>query len=247
MSYLEELFSLKGKVAIVTGAARGNGAAIALGLHKAGANVIVVDVIPSINKELKTYFCDITQRQDLEELVETTLKNHGKIDILVNNAGISLGTDQEFYPTENWDKTLAVNLTAPFNLTKMVLDSMKSQGAGSIINITSLNAELGFPDNPAYVASKGGLKQFTKSVAYDYGKYGIRANNVGPGYMHTAMTDKSWNDQELHEQRKNRTLLGRWGQPGDLIGTVIYLASDASSYVTAQDLYVDGGWLAKGL
>ena len=154
MSYLEELFSLKGKVAIVTGAARGNGAAIAIGLQKAGATVIAVDIIPSENKELKTYFCDITQRQDLEELVETTLKNHGKIDILVNNAGVSLGTDQEYYPIENWDKTMAVNLTAAFNLINLVLEPMKNSGGGSIINITSLNAELAFPGNPAYMASK---------------------------------------------------------------------------------------------
>lgn len=247
MSYIEDLFSLKGKVAIVTGAARGNGGAIAVGLQNAGATVVAVDIIPSENKEIQTYFCDITQNDSLEELVESTLKKYNKIDILVNNAGISLGSEEELYPTENWDRTMAVNLTAPFSLTKMVLEPMIKNGGGSIINITSLNAELGFPDNPAYIASKGGLKQFTKSIAYDFGKYNIRANNVGPGYMHTAMTNKSWNDTEMHEQRKSRTLLGRWGQSSDLIGTIIYLSSNASSYVTAQDLYVDGGWLAKGL
>tara|TARA_Y100001963_G_scaffold160007_1_gene266985 strand:- start:3976 stop:4719 length:744 start_codon:yes stop_codon:yes gene_type:complete len=247
MSYLENLFSLEGKVAIVTGGARGNGAAIASGLRQAGATVVAVDIIPAVDTQTKIYFGDITQESDLKELIETTLKKHQKIDILVNNAGVSLGADQEFYPTDSWSRTMAVNLTAPFNLTKMVLPSMKENGGGSIINITSLNAELGFPDNPAYIASKGGLKQFTKSLAYDYGKYGIRANNVGPGYIHTSMTNKSWNDEELNAQRKNRTLLGRWGQSRDLIGAVIYLASDASSYVTAQDLYVDGGWLAKGL
>jgi len=247
MSYLEELFSLKGKVAIVTGAARGNGAAIAIGLQKAGATVIAVDIIPSKNKEIKTHFCDITQKKDLKELIENILNSYSKIDILVNNAGISLGTNQEIYPTENWDKTIAVNLTAAFNLTNMVLEPMKSAGGGSIINITSLNAELAFPGNPAYMASKGALRQLTRSAAYDLAPYGIRANNIAPGYIKTAMTEKSYNNQQLYEARQSRTILGRWGTPGDLAGAAIFLASNASSYITGQDLYVDGGWNIKGL
>ncbi len=121
---------------------------------------------------------------------------------------------------------------------------MKATG-GSIINITSLNAELAFPDNPAYVAFKGGLKQLTKSLALDLGKYNIRVNNIGPGYMRTNMTKKGWaNNRKLIE---DRTILGRWGTPDDLIGTAIFLLSSASSYITGQDIYVDGGYLTKGL
>ena len=124
---------------------------------------------------------------------------------------------------------------------------MKDQGGGSIINITSIGAELGFPNNPAYIAAKGALKQLTRSLALDLGSFGIRVNNIGPGYFRTDMTKGSWNDPQLEEDRIRRTILGRWGEPDDLAGAVIFLASEASRYITGQDLYVDGGWLAKGL
>jgi gluconate 5-dehydrogenase len=123
---------------------------------------------------------------------------------------------------------------------------MKAHGSGSIINITSINAELGFPGNPAYVAFKGALKQLTKALALDLGP-SIRVNAIGPGYFRTDMTRKSWGDDTMRQERSSRTILGRWGVPDDLAGAVIFLASDASAYVTGIDLYVDGGWLAKGL
>ncbi len=246
MSFIENLFSLQGKVAIVTGSARGNGKAIAEGLLSAGATVVAVDII---EQEIgcKKVLCDITDTKQLNNLVQNTIEEYGKIDILVNNAGVSLGSEDEEYPDHLWEKTLDVNITAPFRLTKLVSEHMKGQNSGSIINITSLNAELAFPNNPAYMASKGALKQFTKSLAYDLGSYGIRANNVGPGYIKTDMTKKSWKDPEMNKIRKNRTLLGRWGYPEDLVGTVVFLSSNASRFVTGQDLYVDGGWLMKGL
>mgnify|MGYP003153716590 FL=1 len=246
MSFIENLFSLQGKVAIVTGSARGNGKAIAEGLLLAGATVVAVDMIKQeIN--CKKVLCDITDTQQLNNLVQSTIQEYGKIDILVNNAGVSFGSEDEEYPDHLWEKTLDVNVTAPFRLTKLVSEHMKAQNNGSIINITSLNAELAFPNNPAYMASKGALKQFTKSLAYDLGSYGIRANNVGPGYIKTDMTKKSWKDPEMNKIRKNRTLLGRWGYPEDLVGTVVFLSSNASRFVTGQDLYVDGGWLMRGL
>ena len=123
---------------------------------------------------------------------------------------------------------------------------MKKTG-GSIINITSLNAELAFPNNPAYVAFKGGLKQLTKALALDLGQYNIRVNNIGPGYMKTDMTKKSWLNPKLRKARTSRILLNRWGEKEDIVGPCIFLASDASKYVTGHDLYVDGGWLANGL
>ena len=113
--------------------------------------------------------------------------------------------------------------------------------------MTSLNSELAFPENPAYVTFKGALKQLTKSIALDFGEYNIRANNLGPGYMKTKMTEKSWDNKQTNEQRKNKTVLRRWGHPEDLVGAAIFLASNASNYVTGQDIYVDGGWLIKGL
>ena len=124
---------------------------------------------------------------------------------------------------------------------------MKKQRAGSIINVTSINAELGFPNNPAYVASKGGLRMLTKSLAKDFGKYGIRVNNLGPGYFITDMTKNSYQNKKSRIIRQKHTLLGRWGNLSDLVGPCIFLASNASGYVTGQDLYIDGGWVANGL
>ena len=124
---------------------------------------------------------------------------------------------------------------------------MKENNSGSIINITSINAEMAFPDNPAYVAFKGALKQLTKSMALDLGKFGIRANCIGLGYIRTDMTKNSWDNIERRKMLEAKTALGRWGQPRDLVGTVILLCSEASSYITGQNIYVEGGWLAKGL
>lgn len=246
MSYTEALFSIKGRTAIVTGAARGNGRAIAEGLASAGANVVAADVIDF--ESPTAYKCDVTDNSALKKLVDYTLRIYGNIDIIVNNAGISIGGEAfENYSSADWERTNRVNLVAPFQLIKLAVPSMKEGGRGSIINITSLNAQLAFPENPAYMASKGALRQLTRSAAYDLAHYGIRANNIAPGYMRTAMTEKSYDNPELYESRRKRTLLGRWGTPTDLVGASIFLASDASSYITGQDLYIDGGWSIKGL
>jgi len=253
MKYIENLFSLAGKVAIVTGAARGNGRAIANGFSKAGADVVLVDtlfeegVVAAKEVGADFFLCDITDENKLSELVEYVLKKYKKIDILVNNAGVSFSQEFSSYSSEIWNNTYKVNLLAPFELMKLVSRSMKEQRSGSIINITSLNAELAFPDNPAYVTFKGALKQLTKSAACDLGKHGIRANNIGPGYIKTKMTEKSWQNEKEYEKKKNKTFLNRWGEPDDLVGAAIFLASDASSFITGQDLYIDGGWVTKGL
>ena len=244
------LFSLEGKVAVVTGTSRGNGRAIAEAFLNVGAEVYCAErsleggishakahVIPT----------DVTQKEDLKKLVARAAADQGKIDILVNNAGISLGHLSEEYPEEDWDKTYATNLKAAFLLSQMVAREMIKQRSGVIINITSINAEVGFPNNPAYAAFKGGLKQLTKAFAVDWGKYNIRVNNLGLGYFKTDMTKKSWDDPSARKDRAAHTLLGRWGETEDLAGPAIFLASDASRYITGQDLYVDGGWLAKGL
>ena len=117
----------------------------------------------------------------------------------------------------------------------------------SIINITSISAHFGFSDNPAYAASKGGLSALTRALAKDWAKYGIRVNNICPGYIHTAMTEKSFNDQELYKERMDRVMIKRYGEPEDLVGAAVFLASDASSYITGSDIFVDGGWSASGI
>ncbi|TSC64786.1 MAG: short-chain dehydrogenase [Parcubacteria group bacterium Gr01-1014_91] len=252
-----EKFSLDGKVAIVTGAARGNGKGIAEGLLGAGATVYFVDKLKTEleetvhalkNEKAKMIVTDLSVREDLEKIAPTVFKNEGRIDILVNNAGITAGAPSESHSEEDWDRVLFINLKAPFLLSQKVANIMIEKGeGGSIINITSLGAELGLGNVPGYTASKGGLKQLTKTLAFDWAKYNIRVNNIGPGYMRTDMTKRSYATPELKEKRDNRIMLGRWGEPEDLAGPAIFLASDASAYITGQDIYVDGGWLAKGV
>jgi NAD(P)-dependent dehydrogenase (short-subunit alcohol dehydrogenase family) len=238
---MKNLFSLKNKIIIVTGANGGNGSAIADGLEEYGAIVIKAD--------LPEY--DVTDSKDLDKLVDDAVSCsgiekalNGEIDGLVNCAGVTYCHDVFDYTEEDWDKTYKVNLKAPYELSRRVAKHMKVSG-GSIINITSLNSELAFPNNPAYVSTKGGLKQLTKSLAVDLGKYNIRVNNLGPGYIKTNMTKFGWANNR--KKIEDRTILGRWGEPSDLVGTSIFLLSDASSYITGQDIYVDGGYLTKGL
>ena len=228
------MFSVKNKVVIVTGSSGGNGSAIVKGLEKLGAIVEGGD-LPSY---------DITTDKHRKLLVQQALNHTGKIDGLINCAGITRGNNVFDYDDEDWENTYQVNLKAPFELSREVARYMKNSG-GSIINITSLNSELGFPNSPAYVAMKGGLKQLTKSLAVDLGKYNIRVNNVGPGYIKTNMTKQGWKNNR--KEIEDRTILGRWGRPEDLVGTIVFLLSSASSYITGQDIYVDGGYLTKGL
>tara|TARA_R110000824_G_scaffold333971_2_gene520502 strand:+ start:882 stop:1568 length:687 start_codon:yes stop_codon:yes gene_type:complete len=228
------MFSVKDKTIIVTGAKGGNGSAISDGLEEYGATVVRAD-LPRYN---------VRNPIQLDMLVAKALQYDNRIDGLVNCAGITRGNDLFEYTDKDWEDTYEVNLKAPFELSRKVAKHMKEHG-GSIINITSLNSELGFPNNPAYVAMKGGLKQLTKSLAVDLGKYNIRVNNVGPGYIKTNMTKQGWEDNR--KEIEDRTILGRWGEPEDLVGTIVFLLSSASSYITGQDIYVDGGYLTKGL
>lgn len=258
MSYLDQLFSLEGKFAVVTGASRGLGKAIADALLRAGATVLLVSANQERLQAATTAFqaeglrarmhgCDLADKAQIADLLAAIRRDPGRVDILVNAAGMTEGHALFDYPDEVWERTLQVNLTAAFKLAQGVGALMAEQHSGSIINITSINAERGFPGNPAYVAAKGALKQLSKALAVDLAPYGIRVNNIGPGYFHTDMTSGSWHDPERRAQRSSRTLLGRWGKGEDLAGLVILLASPASAYITGQDFYIDGGWLAKGL
>lgn len=249
-----DIFLVKNKVVIVTGAARGNGRAIAEGFLEHGAVVYFFDLLKDVkcvveslkNSKARAVIGDIRHKTDIDRLVDTVMEENKGIDILVNNAGLSLMSDN-CYSEDIWDQTFAVNLKGVFVLSSKVAEIMKEKRAGSIINITSLSAELGFPDNPSYVASKGGLKQLTKAMAVDLAGYNVRVNNVCPGYFKTDMTAKSYNDPHLRETRNKRIMLGDWGNSCDLVGPCIFLASQAASYVTGIDLIVDGGWIAKGL
>lgn len=239
---------LRGKKVLITGGSRGNGEGIARAMIENQAEVVVFDKIKGNDTRIHYVEIDITCIEMLAQKYKEVTDKYGVFDVLVNNAGITFGATAEEYPMEKWDLTLNVNLTAPFNLSKLFAnDIISSEKTGSIINITSLGAEFGFPDNPAYCASKGGLKQLTKALALDWAKYGIRVNNVGPGYMHTNMTNTSYNDPQMYQARLSHMMIKRWGEPADLAGICVFLASSASEYITGQDIYVDGGWTAKGL
>jgi NAD(P)-dependent dehydrogenase (short-subunit alcohol dehydrogenase family) len=246
--YIDTLFSLKGRTAIITGGSRGIGAGIALGFLNAGANIICVSRSEKTElNELQEHYkkCDITDAQQFDAICKQTSELYGGIDILVNAAGISLPSDDTCSKFERFSKTLSVNLTSTYQCCEIATESMRNGGA--IINITSIGSILGFPDNPGYVASKGGVRALTKALAEDLSPKNIRVNNIAPGYTKTEMTHKSFTDLDLNKQRVERMMIKRWGSVEDIAAAAIFLASNASSYITGIDLMVDGGWTAKGI
>jgi NAD(P)-dependent dehydrogenase (short-subunit alcohol dehydrogenase family) len=252
------LFDLDGRTAIVTGAARGIGRAVAEGLASVGVSVALTDVLQDGLADAEQAIAarglrcvavrtDICREKERVALVERTVAAFGRVDILVNVAGVTRPHPSEVYPAEDWDFTLAVNLSAMFHLCKLAAQDMIPRRSGAIINVSSIGGALGFPNNPAYQASKSGVLGLTRALATDWAKYGIRVNALCPGYTHTDMTDGSFRDPRTNAARATRTMLNRWGQPEEMVGPVIFLASDAASYVTGQELFVDGGWVTAGL
>ena len=247
-AYLETLFSLRGRTALVTGASRGIGQAIANALAQAGAATTGCGRSASPAGEARFAYasCDVRDQAAFAALVERVAGLEGRIDILVNAAGITL-PDEGADPLQAFEATLEVNLAAAYRCCVAVLPYMRRRGSGSIVNITSIGAEQGFPGNPGYVAAKGGLRMMSKALALDCGAANIRVNNVAPGYIRTAMTEASYADPARNAARQARMMLPRWGAPEDVAAAVLFLASDAASYITGADLHVDGGWTAKGL
>ena len=240
------MISLKGKNCIVTGANRGIGKEICKTLMSSGASVVGIDLVNDDNK-FPVLLADITSRDELSSVCNTVKKMFDRVDVLVNCAGITRPSCHDVYDFVDWRATLQVNLTAPFLLTNMLFPLLKESKSASVINITSLNSSLGFPNNPAYVSSKTGLLGLTRSLSVDWGSYNIRVNCVSPGYIKTKMTESSWGDKEHRDSRSSKTCLGRWGETKEIANTVVFLASDMSSYITGQMINVDGGWTAKGL
>ena len=202
MKTKNNLFSLKNKVVLITGAGRGIGQHLAEKIVEQNAIVYAIDKkFPKTSKRsMKNLFkikCDITDQDSFKQVCVNIVRKKKRIDVLINNAGISQANKQsgKLYAKNKWDETLRINLTAHFSCSQEVIQYMKKRKQGSIINITSINAELGFPRNPAYVASKGGLKMLGKALAKDLGKYGIRVNNLGPGYIRTEMTKNSYSNK----------------------------------------------------
>lgn len=243
-----KIFSLKGKTILIAGASKGIGMAIADGFSQSGANVIGLGrSAASASLSFKYEICDVLDSTRFAGILEGIVKAYGCIDAYFHVAGITEPTNGSMQEIDAFEKTLRINLTSAYACCKCVGSHMVSQRKGSIVTVTSIGSMLGFPDNPGYVASKGGLRMMSKALALDLGKYNIRVNSLVPGYIHTDMTSLSYKDPEKSAHRAKRTMLGRWGETKDLVGAAIFLASDASAYVTGTDLVVDGGWTAKGL
>ena len=254
MKRIAELFSLAGRVAIVTGASRGLGKEAAEGLAEAGAKVVLAarreQWLESTAREFVergfeclSLPCDIAQEDQTNGLVSATLARFGRIDILINNAGISWGAPYEEMPTEAWRKVLETNVIGTHLMTRAVLPAMKQQGYGKIVNVASVTALLGLPGDileaASYTASKGALIAMTRELAVQYAAHGIRVNAIAPGFFPTRMTSGVL--EHARERIEKATPLGRLGEDGDLKGAIVFLSSAASDYITGQVLAIDGG------
>lgn len=258
---MENIFNLEGKVALVTGAAHGIGYAMAKALALAGAKIIFNSSnLESMKKGLesykadgidaKGYVCDVTDEVAVTNMVKQIENELGVIDILVNNAGIIKRIPMCDTTLNEFKQVIDVDLVAPFICAKAVIPSMIKKGGGKIINICSMMSELGRETVSAYAAAKGGLKMLTKNIASEYGEYNIQCNGIGPGYIATSQTAPLREKQADGSRHPfdnfiiSKTPAARWGNPEDLEGPVVFLASKASDFVNGHILYVDGGILA---
>jgi len=248
-------FRLDGKVAVVTGASRGLGRAMALGLAEAGADVAVVatneellqstaDEISALGRRALVATADLSQVDDIYAMVEKVKGELGRIDILVNNAGTINRAPAEEYTPEMWDEVMSINIRGAFFCAQAVAKVMIEQGGGKIINTASLLSAIGVPLSPGYTASKGGIGQLTKSLAVEWAKYNINVNAIAPGYLRTDVTEAMQKDEESSARIMGRVAIKRWGEPNELQGAAVFLASKASDFVTGHLLFVDGGWMA---
>ena len=251
-------FRLDGRTSLVTGAGRGLGRAMALGLAQAGSRVMLVDVNPedlaaveteirSAGSQVAWSVVDVGEEGQVQRCLAETLQRFGGLHVLVNNAGITSRSPFEDLPVEDWERVVRVNLTGTYLCSKHAARLMIAQGGGSIINIASMSGLVGNRggDNSHYCATKGGVIALTRSLAVEWARHGIRVNAIAPGYCVTPMTDRlKQRDPAFYQELIGRVPLGRFGTGQDLAGAVVYLASDASAYVSGSVLVVDGGYTA---
>jgi gluconate 5-dehydrogenase len=248
----QNAFNLTGKTALVTGSSGGLGFAIATGLAEAGATVILngrngsrlqsaVEQLQKAGHNVASSLFDIRDVEAVKIAIATIYKTHDSIDILVNNAGVQLRGDLSTLPLKDWKTVIDTHLTGAFITTQAVVPQMIERKKGKIINICSLMSEAGRQSTGCYTAAKGGLKMLTKAMAVDWAKHGIQVNGIGPGYFLTDMTRKLADDPNFNNWVISRTPAGRWGRPEELVGPAVFLASEASSFVNGQIIFVDGG------
>jgi len=250
-----DAFRLEGRVALVTGASRGLGAAMAMGLAEAGADVVLHDRSDPAESEnrikqhtgVRTFrvIADLSDRAAADSLASAAIEAMGRVDILVNNAGIIRRAPAAEFTDQDWDDVLEVNLTSVFRLCRAVGRRMLEQGHGKIINVASLLSFQGGIIVPSYTAAKSGVAGLTKALANEWAGRGVNVNAIAPGYMRTENTKPLADDAVRARQITERIPAGRWGEPRDLAGPVVFLASPASDYVNGHVLVVDGGWMGR--
>ncbi len=249
---MQSVFDLSGKVALVTGAYRGLGFAIAQGLGRAGATVVLngrrfeavepaARTLTAQSLKASTAIFDVTDRDAVLAAVAAIESEHGRIDVLVNNAGIQRRGALADFSQQDWDDIIATNLTAPFVVSQATLPGMIARKNGKIVHIASLMSELARPGVVPYTAAKGGVRQLTRGMAVELAPHNIQVNAIAPGYFATEMNRALIDDVEFNAWVCKRTPAGRWGQPDELAGIAVFLASSASNYMTGQMLIVDGG------
>lgn len=256
MSVLEQ-FKLAGKTALVTGCKRGIGQAMAVALAEAGAHIVGVSAtleasgsevenrVAAAGRRFSSYACDFADRASVYRFIASVEKEQPPIDILVNNAGTILRKPVAEHPDEYWDRVMEVNLNAQFVITREIGSGMVERGGGKVIFTASLLTFQGGITVPGYAASKGGIGQLTMALANEWAGRGVNVNAIAPGYISTKNTEALRNDPLRSEQILSRIPAGRWGEPEDFAGPVVFLASEASSYMNGTVILVDGGWMGR--
>ena len=250
-----DLFDLSGRVAVVTGASKGLGKSMALGLAEAGADVAlfardveglktVKQAIEDVGRKAEFFVVDVLNKSAIEVAVKQTLDSFGHMDILVNNAGVNVRKPVLELSPEEWDLVVDTNLKGYLLMAQAVVPHMLSRCSGKVINMASILGAVALPTQVAYASSKGGVIQMTKVMALEWAKQGVQVNAIGPTYFETPLVAQLRNDPERYNFIIDRTPMGRWGQPEELAGVVVFLASKASDFVTGQTIFIDGGWTA---
>jgi len=249
----QELFDLSGRVALVTGASKGLGKAMTLALAEGGADMAlygrdlndlkaVKEAVEGFGRRAEIFSVNVLDKTEIEAAVKQTIETFGHVDVLVNNAGVNVRKPVLELSSEEWDMVLNTNLKGYLLMAQAVVPHMLARGSGKVINMASILGAVGLPTQVAYASSKGGVIQMTKVMALEWAKKGVQVNAIGPTYFETPLVAQLRNDPERYNFIVDRTPMGRWGQPEELAGVVIFLASKASDFVTGQTIFIDGGW-----